>query len=304
MMIDSGSNFNTIAEQFWKSHFDQLITNGAVCIPMQKGESIKAYAYAQTTPLEILAHIKAPITTTTLSRPTYEAEFMVVAGSQKSLLSKNTALLLNVLRMGGNIAAIESEENKSVTKFPIAPYPEVDLDIDENVNPSRQYFYRIPLALEQKVEQKIREMLEADIIEPVKGQAEWLSGLSVVIKDAKNFRLVLNMKRVNQAIRRPYTIIPTIEDVRHSALGSTVFSKIDLTSAYFHLLLNERSRNMTCFVTRLGTFRYRRLPFGLSSAPEIFQRFMEEVLEGIEGAKAYLDDILMHGKLSSISKRK
>lgn len=295
MIIDSGSAFNTISEATWKSTHEAFLAGDLEFIPFTKAGTIKAFAYAQASPLTIIAHFLASVTTALISRPTVTAEFIVVKGANRSLLSRDTAITLNVLRMGGDIMALSFSAHSTLKKFPAAPYPEVDLDIDESISPSRQYYYRIPEAFEKRVSDKLDEMLATDIIEEVKDEEpRWLSGLSIVIKDSEKFRLVLNMRRVNQAIRRPYVIIPTIEDIRNSVRGSKYFSKFDLTSAFFHLVLNERSRNMTCFMTRRGTFRYKRLAFGLVSAPEIFQRFMNKVLEGIKGATAYLDDILIH----------
>lgn len=307
MTIDSGSVFNTISENVWRADHDEFLSGGAKLIPMGTANTIKAFAYAQSSPLNIIAHFSAPLTTTKIARPLVTADFIVVQGAVRSLMSKGTAMELNVLRMGGDIASITLGAAKNVEKFPIAPYHPIELDIDERVRPSKQYYYRIPLAFEAKVAQKIKEMLETGIIEECEGEPAWLSGLSIVIKDENKFRLVLNMRRVNQAIRRPYVIIPTVEDIRNKLGGAGHFSKFDLTSAFFHLLLSERSRNMTCFMTRSGMYRYCRLAFGLVSAPEIFQRFMDKVLEGIDGALAYLDDILVYAKtaqdLKAITKK-
>lgn len=293
MVIDSGSSFNTISERTWRDKHDEYLGNGARIIPTGRADPITAFAYAQSAPLNIIAHFIAPVTTCTIARPTVRAEFIVVQGANRSLMSKDTAVELNVLRMGGEVLSIVTQGDRKKETFPVAPYPEIDLDIDDSVRPSRQYYYRIPLAFEAKVNQRIQDMLDTGIIERYDGEPSWMSGLSIVIKDADKFRLVLNMRRVNQAIRRPYVIIPTIEDIRNKIGGAGYFSKYDLTSAFFHLVLNERSRNMTCFMTRTGVYRYRRLAFGLVSAPEIFQRFMDKVLEGLEGAAAYLDDILV-----------
>lgn len=293
MVIDSGSSFNTISERVWRADHDEFLSGGAKLIPVGTANTVTAFAYAQSAPLKILAHFSATITTSKINRPTVTAEFIVVQGAGRSLLSKETAVELNVLRMGGGILAVSRTGSKTVEEFPIAPYPPVELDIDDSIQPSRQYYYRIPLAFEDKVALKIKDMLDTGIIERFEGEPTWMSGLSIVIKDADKFRLVLNMRRVNQAIRRPYVIIPTVEDIRYKIGGAGFFSKFDLTSAFFHLLLSERSRNMTCFMTRTGIYRYRRLAFGLVSAPEIFQRFMDKMLEGIEGVLAYLDDILV-----------
>ena len=53
---------------------------------------------------------------------------------------------------------------------------------------------------------------------------------------------------------------------------------------------------MTTFITPMGRYCYRRLPFGITSAPEIFMRKMNELLQGLDGTFTYMDDILIYGK--------
>jgi len=72
-----------------------------------------------------------------------------------------------------------------------------------------------------------------------------------------------------------------------------VFSKIDLIQAYQQLPLADDSKQYVVINTRKGLFHYTRLPFGVSSAPGIFQRVMKNVLQGIPNVVVYLDDILL-----------
>lgn len=160
---------------------------------------VKAFAYAVSAPLTILKHFSAKIRASLPFKPEVKAEFIVVSGGRKSLLGRETAEAMNILRMGVDVFGIE-EKPDDVRKFPIAPYPEVNFDIDTSVKPSRQYYYKIPEAFQKKVEERLEEMLKADIIEEAPDDAEWLSGLKVVMKGKNDFRLVLNMKRANAAI--------------------------------------------------------------------------------------------------------
>lgn len=72
-------------------------------------------------------------------------------------------------------------------------------------------------------------------------------------------------------------------------------SKIDLEAAYYHFELEGDSRNITTFVARSGVYRFCRLMFGIKSAPELFQREMENLFRGIRGLIVYMDDLLVHG---------
>ena len=87
--------------------------------------------------------------------------------------------------------------------------------------------------------------------------------------------------------------LPRIEDLFTAMSGGT---KLDLLHAYLQLLLEEESKEYLTINTHKGLFEYDRLPFGVSSAPSIFQRTMENILQGIDNIAVYIDDILVTGQ--------
>ena len=87
-----------------------------------------------------------------------------------------------------------------------------------------------------------------------------------------------------------------MEDVIHELRQAKVFSKADLLSGYWHVVLDEESSNLTTFQTQFGRFKWRRLPFGLSVSAEIFQKKLLEALEGLPGVICIADDVIIHGK--------
>ena len=100
---------------------------------------------------------------------------------------------------------------------------------------------------------------------------------------------------MNEAIVADVFPLPHFELL--TKLGQArVFSKLDARSAYHQVKLAEGSRDLTASITPWRLFRFKRVPFGLASAPAAFQRMMKKILEGIEGTVVYLDDILVHGK--------
>ena len=102
------------------------------------------------------------------------------------------------------------------------------------------------------------------------------------------------MRRANEAIVRKRHPIPTMEELLHD--GSTVFSKIDLKWGFHQILLSEESRHVTTFVTHRGLYRYKRLMFGVTSAPEKYQQIIRDVLKGCAGVVNIADDLILHGK--------
>ena len=96
---------------------------------------------------------------------------------------------------------------------------------------------------------------------------------------------------------RSWTItpIPKTDDLAKVGSGQ-FFSKLGLTQSYQQLELEEASEEFTTINTHQGLCRYTRLPYGVSSAPGIFQRIMENMLRGIPDVYVYIDDILVSGK--------
>ena len=87
--------------------------------------------------------------------------------------------------------------------------------------------------------------------------------------------------------------LPRIDDLLSSLAGARVFTKLDLAHAYLQLALDEESNKLVTVSTHKGLFRYNRLPFGVASAPAIFQRVIEGILSGIHHVYAYMDDVLV-----------
>ena len=95
-------------------------------------------------------------------------------------------------------------------------------------------------------------------------------------------------------MKRERYVLPTLKDVTSKLSGASVFSSLDATSGFYQIPL-EGSCVLTTFITPFGRYCFQRLPFGITSAPEIFVRKMNEVLDGLEGTFAYMDDVLVYG---------
>ena len=75
-----------------------------------------------------------------------------------------------------------------------------------------------------------------------------------------------------------------------------IFSIIDLKQAFLQLPLHPSSKHLTTFTTHEGLYRFRRVPFGLASAPSVFQKIMMDLLSNVEGHQVYLDDVVCGGR--------
>ena len=90
--------------------------------------------------------------------------------------------------------------------------------------------------------------------------------------------------------------LPKPEDIFTTLSGEKKFTTLDLFHAYNQLLLDEESRKYVTINTHKGLYQFSRLPFGIASAPTIFQRTMDSILQGIEGVTCYIEDIIVTGK--------
>ena len=101
---------------------------------------------------------------------------------------------------------------------------------------------------------------------------------------------------VNPVLLIDWYPLPRNEDLFASLSGGTVLSKLDLKHTYLQVPLDEESKKFTTMNTLKGLFQYNCLPFGIASAPSLFQRIVENTLSGMPKVSVYLDDILVTGK--------
>ena len=105
----------------------------------------------------------------------------------------------------------------------------------------------------------------------------------------------LCLTKLNKAVQREIHLMPSVDESLAKLGKSHIFSKLDANSGFWQLPFDEESRLLTTFITPYGRYCFNRLPFGISSAPEIFQRTMSEILKGVEEVICQMDDILVHG---------
>ncbi|XP_022803357.1 uncharacterized protein K02A2.6-like [Stylophora pistillata] len=237
----------------------------------------------------------------TVTDTSADVQFYVVHGGAGNLMSYQTATDLGLLDIVNSVSSSEASNNiikqyddrfhgLGKMKRKIAK-----LHINQEVKALAQKHKRIPFNLRDQVEADIRKLEELDIIEKAEGPTPWVSPIVIVPKKT-GIRICVDMRAANEAIERERHPVPTIEDLIVDLNGSTVFSKIDLNQGYHQLELDNSSRSITTFATHLGLYRYKRLSFGINSASEIFQKAVEEALQGIPGARNISDDIIVFGK--------
>lgn len=168
--------------------------------------------------------------------------------------------------------------------------------LTEDAKPVARRARTIPAPLEEEVVRKLKAAVEDGIIEATEEFSGWQHALVVAFKKSGEARLCVDLRPLNKYVVRQPQPFPTFEEMSALFEGATVFSKIDIQDAFYQIELDENSRHLTTFATGIGTFRYTRLPFGLASAPEFFQRELVQRLKDLPGVVVFMDDINVYGK--------
>ncbi|KAL3205994.1 hypothetical protein MRX96_040441 [Rhipicephalus microplus] len=173
--------------------------------------------------------------------------------------------------------------------------PPVKLALNPEVVPVRLKARTVPFALRQKIDAELDKLLQQGVLEPV-DCAEWETPIVTPLKGNGDVRICADYKcTINKALQQHAYPVPVVSHVLASLSGGTIFAKLDLAQAYQQLPVTDESAAAQTIVTHRGAFRVRRLQFGVSVAPGIFQNLMETLLRGIPGVIPYFDDVLIAG---------
>ena len=177
--------------------------------------------------------------------------------------------------------------------------PKVRIYIDQNAEPQFFKARSVPFAYKTLVKKELDRLIQDGILTPVPF-SDWAAPVVPVMKQNGSIRLCGNYSlTVNKYAKKEAYPIPNIEELYNRLRGGVLYTKLDLNHGYAQLVLDEDSRKYTTINTTKGIFEYTRLPYGISAAPGIFQRTMDNLLQGIPMCCVYLDDILVSGKTVS-----
>jgi hypothetical protein len=158
--------------------------------------------------------------------------------------------------------------------------------------PIKQRPYRYSAAENEFLSQHIDEPAQGGLIE--RCGADWASPVVVVDKKEPGARrMCVDQRAVNGVTKGDAYPMPTVDSMLEGLEGTMVMSMLDMHSGFYQIRMNPRDKDKTAFITNQGLFRFTRMPFGLKNASATFQRVMNEILEGLDFAKVYVDDILV-----------
>jgi hypothetical protein len=161
--------------------------------------------------------------------------------------------------------------------------------------------YKLPFVARTQIDDQIKELIEKDIIE--ESISPWNAPALVVPKktDAsgvQKYRMVIDYRRLNEITVGDTYPMPMISELIENIGAKRYFTKLDLKSGFYHIPLEEESKEKTAFSTPSGKYQYKKTPMGLKSSPATFVRMMNAALTGLTNFKClvYMDDILVYGK--------
>jgi hypothetical protein len=235
----------------------------------------------------------------------YKLLFQVVRHSHPPLLSANACEKLRLIKIC-NVITTNSQQSAAdiIEKYAdvfdgIGKLAEpVALEIDETVKPIIDNPRRIPIAVKPAFEEIITELESMGIIEKITHHTDWVSNSLLVLRNGKR-RLCIDPCYLNRALKRINYQMPTIDEILPELANARIFTTLDAKKGFWQLALDSASSDLTTFWGPSGRYRWLRVPFGISPAPELFQQRLHSIIHGLKGVEVVADDILVYGSGNS-----
>ncbi|KAE9275407.1 hypothetical protein PF008_g29360 [Phytophthora fragariae] len=192
-------------------------------------------------------------------------------------------------RLLGILKSFKISEVHGIGRLKRAPYV---LPVKPGSRPYVQRPYPIPLIHREAVFREVERLVQLGVIE-VDKDSPWAAPCFVIAKKDGSVRFLTDFRGLNRCLERRYYPLNGTQSLVRELPKPAFISALDLTMGYYSRELAEESRPYTAIVLPWGKYRYRRLPMGISSAPDEFQAVMQQVLGDLLFARVYLDDVLV-----------
>lgn len=276
--IDTGADVSIISDQTYRN--------------LKRKPQLKRSNIVLTSPGGRLS-VKGEFTAkTVVKQKNFKFRIIVVSSSlNNNLLSRGAAYKMGLIK---RVEEVRQDVFGTAGLLNTDPVP---IKLTENAVPyCVSTARRVPFPLQNKVKTELDRMKKAGVIREIKEPTDWCAPMVPVVKPNGNVRICVDFKKLNQAVKRPHCMLPNLDDIAPKMAGATVFSTLDATAGFFQVPIAEESKPLTTFITPFGRFCFERVPMGISLGPECFQTKMKEVLDGLEGCDAIMDDTIVYGK--------
>ena len=283
--LDTGAEVTAISEKAFK----------ALGSP-QVQQPTKKLCGPTNTPLKVKGRLTVSMT---YKNNSCEQEVFVVNHLQHNLLGLPAIKALHLLTRVESVtmASIHQEFSNLFTGLGTLQGEPYHIHLKPEATPfSLGTARNISLSLRDKVQESLNQIEAQGVISKVHQPTPWCAGMVVVSKRSGGVRICVDLKPLNRCVLRERHPLPRVDDTLAQLTGATTFSKLDANSGFWQIPLSEESKLLTTFITPFGRYCYNKLPFGISSAPEHFQRRMSCLLEGLQGVLCVMDNIIVFGK--------
>ncbi|GFX89581.1 retrovirus-related Pol polyprotein from transposon gypsy [Trichonephila clavipes] len=152
----------------------------------------------------------------------------------------------------------------------------------------------LPFAERDIVDAQVDKWVKNGIVEPC--SSPYASQVVVVKKKDGKSRVCIDYRRLNRKLIKDNYPLPLIDDILDCLQNAKIVTTLDLKNGFLHVAINERSRKFTSFVTHNGQYQFRRIPFGLSTCPSTFMRYMNAIFRHLISKSIvlpYMDDVVI-----------
>ena len=221
-----------------------------------------------------------------------------------------TANIDEVVRSCSHLSQNQQNDLREVlTKYPtlfnntLGTYPDekIHLDIKDDAVPHATRAYTVPQNHRAVFKAELDRLVRIGVLEEG-SRSEWMAGTFIVPKKllpgetTPRVRWVSDFRGLNKALKRKMYPIPKIGDILARRTGYQFLTKMDISMQYYTFELDDESAELCTIATPFGVYRYRKMPMGISQAPDIAQEMMEKTLKAIEDLEVYIDDIGIFSK--------
>lgn len=287
--IDTGADVTCISQRLYESRYKHIALK-------QQHSHLNG---PDDTPLPVSGCFEATLTYKHIS----VTEKIYVLQGRNALLSRKASVALNIVKLVGSISLPQTGSTDYKKRFSnlfrgIGKLEGAyNIKIEDGAVPySVGAPRRVPLPLMSKVKEELDRLESMKVIRRVETPTDWCAPIVVVPKaNQSKIRLCVDLTRLNKVVRRERHILPSVDHTLGQLAGAKIFTKLDANSGFHQIELSKASTLLTTFITPFGRYCYQRLPFGINSGPEHFQKRIAQMLEGLTGVVYLMDDIVVFG---------
>jgi hypothetical protein len=211
-----------------------------------------------------------------------KADLNQIASSANHLTNSEQSSLLALLKK------YEDLFDGTLGAFTGTPY---DVKLKENVEPHHARPFPVPKTHELTLKSELDGSCALYVLKRV-NRSQWGAPTFIVPKKDGTARFISDFRELNKRIKRQPYPMPKIQNLLLKLEGFKHGTALDLNMGCCHIELSESAKELCTITTQWGKHEHQRLPMGLCNSPDIFQEKMNDLLDGLDAVRVYIDDIL------------